>query len=133
MASQYDFTVTLHDLAFILQQIKISEAATNSDGSVNGDVLRELVTSPLLPYGIRTVDGSWNNLLPGQELFGSADQTMPRLTALNWQSADAMTSYTQLGGMVIDADPRIISNLISDQTASNPAALDAYNTLAEAP
>lgn len=133
MASQYDFTVTLHDLAFILQQIKISEAATNSDGSVNGDVLRELVTSPLLPYGIRTVDGSWNNLLPGQELFGSADQTMPRLTALNWQNADAMTSYTQLGGMVIDADPRIISNLISDQTASNPAALDAYNTLAEAP
>ena len=89
MASQYDFTVTLHDLAFILQQIKISEAATNSDGSVNGDVLRELVTSPLLPYGIRTVDGSWNNLLPGQELFGSADQTMPRLTALNWQNADA--------------------------------------------
>lgn len=133
MASQYDFTVTLHDLAFILKQIKISEAATNPDGSINGDALRDLVSSPLLPYGIRTVDGSWNNLLPGQELYGSADQTMPRLTALNWQDADAMTSYTQLGGMVIDADPRIISNLISDQTDSNPAAVEAHNGLSDAP
>ena len=133
MASQYDFTVTLHDLAFILKQIKISEAATNPDGSINGDALRDLVSSPLLPYGIRTVDGSWNNLLPGQELYGAADQNMPRLTALNWQDADAMTSYTQLGGMVVDADPRIISNLISDQTASNPAAVDAHNGLQDAP
>jgi Ca2+-binding RTX toxin-like protein len=133
MASQYDFTVTLHDLAFILKQIKISEAATNPDGSVNGDMLRDLVSSPLLPYGVRTVDGSWNNLLPGQELYGSADQTMPRLTELNWQDADAMTSYTQLGGTVIDADPRIISNLISDQTHSNPAAVEAHNDLSEAP
>ncbi|MDU5688802.1 MAG: peroxidase family protein, partial [Citrobacter freundii] len=133
MASQYDFTVTLHDLAFILKQIKISEAATNPDGSVNAEMLRELVSSPLLPYGLRTVDGSWNNLLPGQELYGSADQTMPRLTALNWQDADQMTSYIQIGGTVIDADPRIISNLISDQTASNPAALEAFNALKDAP
>ncbi len=129
MASQYDFTVTLHDLAFILKQIKISEAATNPDGSINGEELRESVSSPLLPYGLRTVDGSWNSLIPGQELYGSADQTMPRLTVLNWQDADLGTSYFQLGGMVVDADPRIISNLISDQTASNPAALDVFNAL----
>ena len=133
MASQYDFTVTLHDLAFILKQIKISEAATNPDGSINGDALRDLVSSPLLPYGLRTVDGSWNSLLPGQELYGSADQTMPRLTALNWQDADAMTSYIQLGGTVIDADPRIISNLISDQTASNPAAQEVFDALSGVP
>ena len=131
MASQYDFTVTLNDLAFILQQIKISEAATNPDGTVNGDELRELVSSPLLPYGIRTVDGSWNNLLPGQELYGSADQTMPRLTAINWQDP----SYAQLGPnvMVTDADPRVISNLISDQTASNPAAVEAHEGLVDVP
>lgn len=49
MATQYDFTVTLHDLAFILQQIKISEAATNPDGTINGELLRDLVSSPLLP------------------------------------------------------------------------------------
>lgn len=134
MASQYDFTVTLHDLEFILKQIKISEAATNADGSINGDLLRDLVSSPLLPYGIRTVDGSWNNLLPGQELYGSADQTMPRLTAINWADADALTSYTQLNGAtVIDADPRIISNLISDQTNSNPAAVEAHEELSGSP
>ncbi|GDX03920.1 peroxidase family protein [Buttiauxella sp. A111] len=133
MASQYDFTVTLHDLAFILKQIKISEGATNADGSINGEALRDAVSSPLLPYGLRTVDGSWNNLLPGQELYGSADQTMPRLTALNLQDADDMTSYTQIGGMVKDADPRIISNLISDQTATNPAAVEAHEDLAGAP
>lgn len=69
MAAQYDFTVTLHDLAFILKQIKLSESANNADGSIDGDKLTALVGDPLLPYGIRTVDGSWNNLLPGQELF----------------------------------------------------------------
>lgn len=133
MASQYDFTVTLHDLAFILKQIKISEAATNPDGSINGDALRESVSSPLLPYGLRTVDGSWNSLLPGQELYGSADQTMPRLTALNWQDADLGTSYFQIGGTVVDADPRTISNLISDQTASNPAAQEVFDALKGVP
>lgn len=44
-----------------------------------------------------------------------------------------MTSYIQIGGTVIDADPRIISNLISDQTTSNPAALEAFNALKDAP
>ena len=82
MAAQYDFTVTLHDLAFILKQIKLSESANNADGSIDGDKLTALVGDPLLPYGIRTVDGSWNNLLPGQELFGSADQTRKADTSL---------------------------------------------------
>jgi Ca2+-binding RTX toxin-like protein len=135
MATQYDFTVTLHDLAFILQQIKISEAATNPDGSVNGELLRELVSSPLLPYGLRTVDGSWNNLLPGQELYGSADQTMPRLITLDLNNLEALQKYLILNPnqVVMDADPRIISNLISDQTASNPAAQEAHDGLADAP
>jgi len=135
MAAQYDFTVTLHDLAFILKQIKISEAATNPDGSVNGELLRELVSSPLLPYGVRTVDGSWNNLLPGQELYGAADQTMPRLVAINMNDLAALAKYLELNPnqMVVDADPRIISNLISDQTASNPAAQEAHDGLADAP
>lgn len=135
MATQYDFTVTLHDLAFILQQIKISEAATNPDGSINGELLRDLVSSPLLPYGLRTVDGSWNNLLPGQELYGSADQTMPRLIALDLNNLQALAKYLDLNPnqMVVDADPRIISNLISDQTASNPAAQEAHDSLLDAP
>ena len=62
-----------HDLQFILNQIKIAEA------HASGTPLTELVDSPLLPYGLRTVDGSYNNLVPGARsgvrpinpLFGS--------------------------------------------------------------
>jgi hypothetical protein len=32
-----------------------------------------------LPWGLRTVDGSYNNLVPGQEQFGAADQDFPML------------------------------------------------------
>src|SRR5207245_8706468 len=39
-----------------------------------------------------------------------------------FRTAEAGTSYTQLAGDVIDSQPRIISNLILDQTAANPAA-----------
>lgn len=39
------------------------------------------------------------------------------------------TSYFQIGGTVVDADPRTISNLISDQTASNPAAQEVFDAL----
>ena len=35
------------------------------------------------------------------------------------------TSYLQTGGFVADGDPRVISNLIADQTAGNAAALEA--------
>lgn len=64
---------TQSDLEFILQQIKIAEA------HAGGASLYDLVGNPLLPYGLRTVDGTYNNLVPGQEQYGSADQVMPRL------------------------------------------------------
>ncbi|MEA2246721.1 MAG: hypothetical protein QOH46_1250, partial [Solirubrobacteraceae bacterium] len=35
------------------------------------------------------------------------------------------TSYAQKKGMVVDSQPRVISNLIVDQTATNPAAIEA--------
>ena len=135
---QYNFTVNRLDLEFILKQIKIAEASTTPDGGIAN--LPALVGSPLLPYGLRTVDGTWNNLLPGQERFGAADNIMPRLVAAHLQGAEAMpldffgpgsgggpgtpaTSYTQTSGFVFDSQPRIISNLVVDQTASNPAAV----------
>lgn len=139
MAEQYDFTVTLHDLEFILKQIKISESATNADGTVNGDALRDAVGDPLLPYGIRTVDGSWNNLLPGQEMYGAADQTMPRLVPLDLQAIQnnpELAKYLSTSGpngVVTDSDPRTISNIISDQSSNNPAAVDAAEGLKDAP
>jgi Ca2+-binding RTX toxin-like protein len=145
---QYNFTVDLDDLAFILKQIKIAEASTNP---VTGQIehLLELVGSPLLPYGLRTVDGTWNNLIPGQERFGAADNVMPRLVAGTFHAAEgrpvnffglgdpgsAGSSYAQdtPGNIVYDTQPRIISNLIVDQTAHNPAAvIAAQNRAAEA-
>ncbi|MGV8844699.1 MAG: peroxidase family protein [Pseudomonas sp.] len=135
------FTVNQDDLIFILKQIKISELGTNADGTIKTGVggLAELVGSPLLPYGLRTVDGTWNSLLPGQERLGAADNIMPRLVAASLQDADlspaqfgpvVQTSYAQTSGSVFDAQPRIASNLIVDQTANNPAAVAAALQLA---
>ena len=87
---------------------------------------------------MRTVDGTWNSLLPGRELMGSADQLMPRLVAADLQTAQIrpaglfaaaagtqVTTYAQTTGAVYDTQPRVASNLISDQTANNPAAVAA--------
>jgi Ca2+-binding RTX toxin-like protein len=124
------------DLAFILEQIKISEA------HASGQDLNSLLPNPFLPWGLRTVDGSMNNLLAGQEQFGAADNPFPRMTTpsyLNDADGDQMplgpfpapvitNNDYGVNGSVADADPRIISNLIVDQTASNPAAVAASGT-----
>jgi|CXWL01.1.fsa_nt_gi Ca2+-binding RTX toxin-like protein len=127
-------TLVRHDLEFILAQIKIAEQ------NASGIPMSQLVVDPHLPYGLRTVDGSFNNLVPGREGYGSADQPMPRLLDPVFQGADptpfdpdgpgpltagSPTSYAQFNGLVFDSDPRLISNLISDQTVNNPAAVAA--------
>jgi Ca2+-binding RTX toxin-like protein len=136
------FTVTPSDLAFILKQIKIAEhhAATytpeNPCGTLVGNGPNQIPT-PLVSYGLRTVDGSCNNLIAGQERFGSADQKFPRLTTAEFKDAEpvppggfpgtpgAPTSYKFKKGFVYDSQPRVISNLIVDQTSTNPAAVAA--------
>ncbi|MFT4469175.1 peroxidase family protein [Arthrobacter sulfonylureivorans] len=155
-----DFNVSQGDLEFIIKQIDISEAhaedtLTNPDSSplckststfdvseqthydLDGD---PCVGSPLLPFGLRTVDGRWNNLMPGQDGYGTAGTTFPRLLEADYKQAEAtppfapgnnsptpgpMTSYEQTDGFVYDSQPRTISNLIVDQTTSNPAAVSA--------
>lgn len=130
-----------HDLEFILKQIEISEVHSAQIAGVSGadatsdigDALRGLVDSPLLPYGLRTVDGSYNNLVPGREQWGSSGEPFPRITTPTWRDEqdDAMppgyvpgnnNNYGNAGD-VVDADPRLISNLIVDQTLDNPAAI----------
>ncbi|MGA8516063.1 MAG: peroxidase family protein, partial [Burkholderiaceae bacterium] len=160
--SQYNFTVTQLDLEFILKQIKFAEQSstaataagpdgvvgTADDGSSSVADLANIISgggsvtsAAVLPYGLRTVDGTWNNLLPGQERSGAADNIMPRLTELDLNTAQArpgglfgpfgppptgaITSYTQTSNAVYDNQPRVASNLISDQTANNPAAVAA--------
>ncbi|ALV42451.1 heme peroxidase [Pseudarthrobacter sulfonivorans] len=133
------FTVTPADLAFILKQIKIAEAhaATLSPEHPCDTMIGtgpDQIASPLVSQGLRTIDGSCNNLVPGQETFGAADQTFPRLTTPVFKSAEESppafgpsqpTSYAQKQGSVFDSEPRVISNLIVDQTSTNPAAVAA--------
>ncbi|MBP2216350.1 peroxidase family protein [Arthrobacter sp. CAN_C5] len=133
------FTVTPSDLAFILKQIKIAEAhvanttsATGPCGALVGTGPNQIAT-PLISHGLRTVDGSCNNLQAGQETFGAADQPFPRLAPATFSGAESgslggppsPTSYNQTAGNVFDSQPRTISNLIVDQTSTNPAAVAA--------
>ncbi|HEY0518961.1 MAG TPA: peroxidase family protein, partial [Ilumatobacteraceae bacterium] len=124
------FTVTPSDLAFILKQIKIAEhhAATRTTDNPCGTLVGpgpDQIPDRLSSYGLRTVDGSCNDLFPGREKFAAADVPFPRLTTPVFRDADNSTSYKQKSGIVIDAQPRVISNLIVDQTGSNPAAVAA--------
>src|SRR5215813_13995384 len=124
-------TFNSSDLLFILDQIEIAEA------NAAGTPLIDLMANVTLPFGLRTVDGSLNNLVPGQSDFGAADNTFPRLADPTFRTAGPVTfdpdgpggqsvgdptSYAQTSGFVFDSDPRTISNLIVDQTANNPAA-----------
>ena len=126
--------LNLHDLEFILQQIKIAER------HAAGENLVDILGNYHLPYGLRTVDGSYNNLVEGRERWGASDEVLPRMFTANYrddQDGDVMSfgptfsvTNTNYGaaGDVADADPRIISNLIVDQTAGNPAAISAALT-----
>jgi Ca2+-binding RTX toxin-like protein len=128
------------DLQFILEQIMIAE-----QGGLNGEFLSSIIPNARLPFGLRTVDGTFNNLVSGQEGFGAADQNFPIEVPQNFrddQDGDQIdinggapggvinnTNYATTGpvnGNVVDADPRIISNLIADQTITNPAAVAAF-------
>ena len=101
------------DLEFILKQIFIAEA------HASGASLSDLLPNTQVPFGLRTVDGSFNNLVAGQSEFGAADNSFLRLLDAQYRAAYAGT------GTVIDPQPRIISNLIVDQTSGNPAAVAA--------
>ena len=123
------------DLQFILDQIKISEA------HANGQNLADFIPNAFAPLGLRTVDGTFNHIEQGQSGFGAADRAFPRLLPakfLNDNDGDSFDANGPapgglvtnnnygVGGNVADADPRIISNLIVDQTIGNPAAVQAF-------
>lgn len=140
------FNVNKADLEFMLKQIKIAEATSIGYTSAPKSILQAImdaqgVTAAVasqLPFGLRTVDGSYNSLLAGQSQLGAADTLFPRLVDpvfRNETDGDGMPlgsgpptvqgNYGQAGN-VIDADPRIISNLIVDMSVRNPAAIEAW-------
>ena len=132
------FNIDAGDLRFIYQQILVAQ-----DHAAGGTLLGpgpNQVHNPQLPVGLRTVDGSFNNLVTGQTQFGQADLVFPRLLTPVYRSAETLpfdpdgpggqvagqaTSYAQKKGFVADSQPRLITNLIVDQTAANPAAFAA--------
>ena len=77
------------DLDFILKQIKIAEAHVSGR---HAPLHQDLIPNIRLAYGLRTVDGSENNLLNiggfNQTDFGAADTTFPRLLTPVFQTAD---------------------------------------------
>ena len=116
-----------HDLEFILKQILVAEA------HADGTPLSELVDSPLLPTGLRTVDGSFNNFLPGREQWGASGEPFLNLVEPKFGEGSGSISFGPgvtinnsnyaVPGNVADAEPRTISNLIVDQTLDNPTAI----------
>src|SRR5947208_316376 len=124
------FVLDAGDLRFIFHAIEIAQDHA-AGGTLLGPGPNQVnlfgTPNPQLPLGLRTVDGSFNNLVttPDQHLFGASDLVFPRLTTPNFRPAEQGTSYTQKSGNVFDSQPRTISNLIVDQTANNPAAAAA--------
>ncbi|MGM5024520.1 peroxidase family protein [Tardiphaga sp. 862_B3_N4_1] len=134
------------DLEFILEQIKIAEKHAAYVANPNDPNAAPLygvgdagqvgsVPAYTLSLGLRTVDGSYNNLLPGQEHWGAADLPFPELLDPVFRPAQTIppgfgppvpTNYNPSnnpGSMVFDSSLRTISNLIVDQTLGNPAAI----------
>ena len=91
------FFINDDDLRFIFKQIQVSQAnaaggallgpgpnQVNSQAAPNGN--------PQLPMGLRTVDGSYNNLvqIPDQHMFGAADLVFPRKTTPVFRDAEPL-------------------------------------------
>src|SRR5262249_46172178 len=119
------------DLEVILTQIEIAER------NAAGESLLDLLANVTLPFGLRTVNGTLNNIAPTQTEFSAADNTFPRLADPLFRPADPLSfdpdgpggqpvrvpcCYQHTSGFVFDSDPRTISNLVVDQTPNNPAA-----------
>ncbi|MCS6622530.1 hypothetical protein N0B44_06390, partial [Roseibacterium beibuensis] len=129
------------DLEFILAQIQLSEAHAGGQPLFGPG---GLIPTYNLSWGLRTVDGTYNNLLPGQTHWGSADNPFPTLLDPSYRtiqvdpdgpggSGPVPVTYQPgadndgLGpagpGDVFDPTVRTISNLLVDQTLGNPAAI----------
>ncbi|VVT08480.1 peroxidase family protein [Rhizobium sp. EC-SD404] len=151
--------LNLADMQFILKQIKIAEGNSTAHSGSNALELTDIyvdalgnvvpqgtpgavlaIPDPHTPFGLRTVDGSYNNILPGREFWGASNQPMPRLFEPNYINDSDLDSIDlngpapggnlvqgnyAPGQSVVDADPRTISNLIVDMSINNPAAIYA--------
>ena len=91
------FVVTAGDLTFILRQIEIAErhAATATPDNPCATLVgpaSDQIPDRLTSYGLRTVDGSCNNLFPGRETFAAADLPFPHLATPTFRAAEPITA-----------------------------------------
>jgi len=151
---QSGFTLTVGDLQFILQQIKIAEAHATREGASLGAVVAPTsligagplaIPDPKLPWGLRQVDGRNNNLSSGwsrwagrtyattggKSAWGSADQPFIRETDATWRdSEDPVAPTTLLGAVSTNYDPAFRPSSLQDSTprvASNLIADQSPN------
>ena len=79
------------------------------------------------PWGLRTVDGTCNNLTPAGTKWGSADQQFKPIDNTGVLASGYTTPFgtSSTKPRIQDYSARTVSSLISDQTNSNPAAIAA--------
>ena len=77
------------------------------------------------PAALRAAHGRWLEQQPhrGAVELRRGRSGLPRMTDPFFRTAEAGTSFAQTSGDVVDLRPRTISNLIVDQTATNPSAV----------
>ena len=148
------FVVSESDLAYILDQIKIAEAhaaTQNPDGSIQAGTNPYQPVAPTatdipnnqLALGLRQIDGRNNNLTNGfsswngyeyvvggtvgKSTWGSAGQPFKRTTPVSYKGAFGTGGTRAADGNIFDNEIRTISNLIADQSSTNPAATAAAN------
>src|SRR5690606_41364537 len=93
--------IVQHDLEFILKQIKIAERHAAGEDLYKlvagaGGVDTNSPASPqahLLPYGLRTVDGSYNTPLPGRQQGGVPDDEVNYLTEPAFRQGPGTSPY----------------------------------------
>jgi hypothetical protein len=149
------FNVNFQDLQRILENIKIAERESAGEQLIDiiteiatgspAIAGSPLVNAANLPLGLRHVDGSNNHLIAGAPngvLNGAAGQPFANLTerqfitnsgsepiAFGPNASVSNTNYTPnptgAPSSVVDSSLRTISNLIVDQTITNPAAIAA--------
>ncbi|WP_051677361.1 peroxidase family protein [Bradyrhizobium sp. URHD0069] len=125
------------DLDFILAQIKIAEAHAAGQPLYGPG---GLIPTYNLAWGLRTVDGTYNNLLNSE--LGAADNEFPESLGTDFRTimvpagpGGALVPVSYTPGVdndgdgpsdpsdVFDPHVRTISNLIVDQTLGNPSAI----------
>ena len=122
------FVIDATDLRFIYQQILVAQdhaSRPSADCPTCGTLLGSgpnQVADPQLPRGLRTVDGTYNNLVPSpdQHMFGAADRLFPRVTTRSSATRRTARHTSGVEQRRRRLEPRFISNdrITSDEPAA---------------